>query len=310
MRPPYSPFTTHHSPTKLLDHKSLQARRCKDLKKEKAPETNACAESAEITRKRKRAQLAPRPFFPLSRKFGQHPNPVRIRMLPDAMVKYERYRPYFPPLDLLGAIPRSWLPAFAFRHAYIDCVRQIRVISSRLPGLRSRAPIYSLPAVHGDAGLLLAAIFSNHRAEADRSGPSMGIELTFVQFRRSVAERYSRLAHRFVLPVEPAARQTRQILDRAAKHCQDTDFTDFFESFFSTIFRIKPWGNKTQIFSKVCQVLLKTMERLFAGISTTVSSSSPLRRASGWMSRSRSRTPQDGSRAFKLTSNASFEGAV
>jgi len=70
----------------------------------------------QILGKRKRAPLTRRPFFPLSRKSGVHPNPVRIQMFSSATVRRPRCRFRLQSLDLSGALLESWLPAFAFRH--------------------------------------------------------------------------------------------------------------------------------------------------------------------------------------------------
>lgn len=135
-------------------------------------------------------------------------------------------------------------------------------------------------------------------------------ETTFVSLRRSASDRCIRLAHRFVPPVQPAARQAPRIADRAAKHDQDTELLAVVESFFSTIFRVNFWGKDKHFFSSACQIFRKITDKLLAGISTIRSSPRAFFRASGAISRSISRTPQRGSRAFRLASNASFDGAV
>ena len=141
-----------------------------------------------------------------------------------------------------------------------------------------------------------------------RSGHAREAHLCFIY--RYASERRIRLAHHSIPPVQPAARQTQQIVDRAAKQDQDTEILTSVESFFSTIYRSQLWGKDSADFSNACQFFRKTTDKLFAGISTTLCRRSPLSCAKGAMSCSRSRMPQRASRAFRLSSKASFEGAV
>lgn len=236
-------------------------------------------------------------------------------MLSSATVKRNRYRSRFQPLDLSGATLGSWLPAFAFRHvrspasfrsAPAFLMRQLALSPSFAAARRSAAcPLHTaIPAP------CLRKIFQpSVQGRTDQVRP-MRVKPTFASLRRYASDRCIRLAHRFVPPVQPAARQALRIADRAAKHDQDTEFFTAVESFFSTIFRNKSCGKDKDCFSKRCQFFLKITDKLLAGISTACSSARPCLCASGTMSRSRSRTPQCGSRAFRFASNASLDGAV
>ena len=244
--------------------------------------------------KKKKGDACATPFLPLSRKTGAHPNPVRIRLLSSATVKRNRYRSRFQPLDLSGATLESWLPAFAFRHVRSTAsFRSASPIPKRQlalsPGVAAARRFAACPLLTAIPAPCLRKIFQ----------PS-------VQRRTDQV----RLAHRFVPPVQPAARQAPRIADRAAKHDQDTELLAVVESFFSTIFRVNFWGKDKHFFSSACQIFRKITDKLLAGISTIRSSPRAFFRASGAISRSISRTPQRGSRAFRLASNASFDGAV
>ncbi len=135
-------------------------------------------------------------------------------------------------------------------------------------------------------------------------------KLTFVSSYRSASECCIRLAYVLVPPVQPAARQSRRFVDRAAEHDQDTNLLTCVESFFSTNFRRGRWGKTRRIISIVCQFFRNTTDRLLAGISTTVSRVRECFCANGSTSPSRSRTPHRESRAFKFSSKASLEGAL
>ncbi len=248
-------------------------------------------------------------------KSGAHPNPVRIQVRSSASVKRTRFRIRLHSLDLSGALLGSWLPAFAFRH--------VRNFAS----FRSAPPLPMLPlALPPDfdvarrfaAGPLLTAIpvprlrtaFRLYvRGRTAQVRPSRR-KLTFVSLRLRASERCTWPASVLVPPVQPAARQTRRFVDRAAEHDQNTNLLTSVESFFSTIFRKKFWGKTAQRISNTCQVFLKITDKLFAGISTTASSVREFFCANGVISCSRSRTPQRASRDLRLSSNAALEGAL
>lgn len=169
---------------------------------------------------------------------------------------------------------------------------------------RRRAPIRSLPAAHGDSGFPFPQGLSTLRTGTDRSGPAMRVKLAFASASLSASERCIRVAHRLVPPIQPAARQTLRIVDRAARQDQDTELLTQRESYFSTTFLPKLWGKDKAEFSIACQIFRKTTAKLFAGISTRSHRSSAFFCARGAMSCSRSRTPQRSFRDFKLSSKA------
>lgn len=248
-------------------------------------------------------------------KSGAHPNPVRIRMRSSATVKRTRFRFRLQPLDLSGALFESWLPAFAFRHvrniASFRSAPSLPMLPLALPPVFNVARRIAAGPLHTAMPVprLRTAFRLYVRGRTAQVRPSRR-KLAFVSFRLRASERRTWPASVLVPPVQPAARQTRRIVDRAAEHDQNTNLLTFVESFFSPIFRKIFWGKTTQTKSDICHSFRKTADKLLAGISTTVSSANEFFRANGTMSCSRSRTPQRGSRDLRLSSKASLEGAL
>ncbi len=250
------------------------------------------------------------PFLPLSRNFEGHPNPVRIRMLSDASVKRTLCSLRFPPLDLSGA-------GFGYNRHYIHRSRvlQIRLTSSnkslRPHCRRCRAPICSLTRCTQRFRVLFPVALASASSKAEAlSFVRCVAKFTFIPLYRMAPECRLRLSHPFVSPVQPATRQIRQIVYRAAKYYQDTNFSVGVDYYFSTIFREALWGKSNREFSRTYCSFRKITEKLFAGISTMRSIASRFFCASGRISRSKSRTPHASLRAFRLASKASLEGAV
>lgn len=236
-------------------------------------------------------------------------------MLSSTTVKRKRCRFHLQSPDLSGACLGSWLPTIAFRHVHRPASFRSAPLFLRFQLAPSRsvnvARRFAADPLHTAMPVpCLRKVFQPSVQGRTAQVRSMGAKLTFVSLCQSASERCSQPAHHFVPPVQPAARQALQIVDRAAKQDQDTNLSTVVESNFSTFFRKVYWGKDKRFFSTACQFFLKIRERLFAGISTMRSSSSAFFCASGAMSRSRSRTPQRGSRAFRLWSKAALEGAV
>ncbi len=261
-----------------------------------------------LTKKKGATKAAP--FLPLSRKIEGHPNPVRTRMLLEASVKRTLCSLRLPPLDLSGA-------GFEYncRHIQHSRVLQIRLTSSN-KGLRPycnqcRALIHSLTRCTQRFRVLFPFALASASSKAEAlSFVRCPTEFTFIPLYRITPERRLRLAHHSVIPVQPAARQTQHIVCRAAKYYQDTNLTRCVDNNFSTIFERNMWGKIVPENSGRCYCFRKITQRLFAGISTIASRVSAFFCASSARSRSRSRTPQRGSRDLRLASKASLEGAL
>lgn len=231
-------------------------------------------------------------------------------MFSEAPVSRKPYGLRLPVLDLWGVGAK-----YDRRHIRISNVRQIRRISSEkgrsLLRLQYCAPICSLTRCLRRCRVLFAVALASARSKAGApSSVRCKATFTFMSLRRIAPERRFRPLHRFVLPVQPAARQTQRIADRDAKFCQDTNFTVRVDSFFSTFFRNTRRGKNRQEFSVRYVDLRKMTDKLLAGISTISSRASAFFCASGARSCSRSRTPQLALRDFRPASKAALEGAV
>lgn len=146
-------------------------------------------------------------------------------MFLEASVKRTLCSLRLPPLDLLGA-------GFEYnrRHIQHSRVLQIRLTFSN-KGLRPhhnrcRAPIHSLTCCtqRFQVPFPFALASASSRAEA-LSLVRCPAEFTFIPLYRMTPERRLQLAHPFVFPVQPAARQTQHIVCRVAKYSQDTNLS-------------------------------------------------------------------------------------
>ncbi len=250
------------------------------------------------------------PFLPLSRKFEGHPNPVRTRMFLEASVKRTLCSLRLPPLDLSGAGSE-----YNCRHIQHSRVLQIRLTFSnkslRPHCNRCRAPIHSLTRCTQRFRVLFPFALASASSKAEAlSFVRCPAEFTFIPLYRITPERRLRLAHHFVFPVQPAARQTQHIVCRAAKYCQDTNLLPCVDQNFSTIFEPNMWGKIVPEISGQYYCFRKITQKLFAGISTIASRVSAFFCANDARSCSRSRTPQRGSRDLRLASKVALEGAV